>query len=80
MEAPTIVRKTKDYILVKIPLSQGGTSTSTKKVLRGDKMTVSEKRSWKRMQEAKEDIRQGRTITAPSLEAALKRYAKQQWD
>lgn len=78
METPTIVRKTRDYILVKIPLSRGDISAVRASPKNG-KMTIAEKRLWKNLQEAEKDVKRGRVITAPSIDVALKRYAKRQW-
>lgn len=78
METPTIVRKTKDYLLIKVPLPKPETNDSP--VSRNGKMTAAEKRGWKRLREAKQDIAAGRVITAPSIKEALTRYAEQQWD
>ena len=80
MATPTIVRQTKDYILVKIPLppKEDLPFPATKKA--NGKMATAERRGWKRIQEAERDVREGRVITAPSIDEALKKYAKRQWN
>ena len=80
MDAPTIVRQTKDYLLVKIPLPKDRNLAFPANKATNGKMAVAERKLWKIIKEAEEDIRRGRVITAPSIDEALKRYAKQQWD
>lgn len=77
METPTIVRQTKNYLLIKVPLPKGAGFRSER---RNGKMTAAEKRLWKRIREAEQDVRVGRVISAPSIDKALKRYAKRQWN
>lgn len=79
MATPTIVRKTKDYILVKIPLSHEGIS-ATRAMSKNGKMTLAEKRLWRVIQEGERDVKAGRVITAKSIDEALRKYAKRQWD
>ncbi len=79
MKTPTIVRQTKNYLLVKIPLPKGSNlHTHAKSGI--DKMNAAEKRLWKVIQEGERDVRAGRVITARSIDEALKKYAKRQWD
>lgn len=75
METPTIVKRTKKYLLVKIPLAEEHTVVSSKK----DKMTRAEKRLWDIIQEGEKDFREGRTITAKSIDEALRKYEKRQF-
>ena len=77
METPTIVKRTKKYLLVKIPLAEQGTVVLPSKK---DKMTRAEKRLWDIIQEGEKDLREGRTITAKSIDEALRKYEKRQWD
>lgn len=77
METPTIVRQTKDYLLVKIPLPRG-TDLKYPPTPKNGKMTIAEKRLWKVIQEGERDIKAGRLITARSIDEALKKYAKRQ--
>jgi len=78
MQTPTIVKQTKDYLLIKVPLPKKADMVLATQD--SDKMSPAEKRGWKRLQEAQQDIREGRIITAPSLKQALRRYAKREWD
>lgn len=79
METPTIVKQTKDYLLIKVPLPKqeiNGIGVSKK----NSKMTTAEKCLLKALQESERDIQAGRVITAPNITEALHRYEKQQWD
>lgn len=77
MQAPTIVKRTKKYVLVKIPLGeQGSVAASLKK----DTMSRAEKRLWDIIQESEKDLREGRVITAKSIGEALRKHEKRQWD
>ena len=75
MEPPTIVKQTKDYLLVKIPLPKQEKRIS-KLMPEKEKTADAEKR----LREAEQDVREGRIITAPSLKEALNLYARKQWD
>ena len=78
MQTPTIIKQTKNYLLVKIPLpKQESASLAMRK---NGKSTVAEKHGWKRIQESQRDIQEGRVVTASSLKEALRRYEKRQWD
>jgi hypothetical protein len=77
MEIPTIVKRTKKYLLVKIPLAEQGLVVVPSKK---DKMTRAEKRLWDIIQEGESDLREGRVITAKSIDEALRKYEKRQWD
>ena len=77
METPTIVKRTKKYLLVKIPLAEQGLVVMPSKK---DNMTRAEKRLWDIIQEGEKDLREGRTITAKSIDEALRKYEKRQWD
>lgn len=80
METPTIVRQTKDYLLVKIPLPKEGEKMSFEPPKKRGKLTKKEERLWKAIQEGERDFREGRTISATSIDEALRRYDKKQWD
>lgn len=76
METPTIVKRTKKYLLVKIPLrEQDAVVVPSKK----GKMTHAEKRLWDIIQEGEKDLREGKIITAKSIDEALRKYEKRQW-
>ena len=81
METPTIIKQTKRYLLVKIPLPR--TEMQTSKLDQQHKkspMNVAEKRLLRAIQESERDVRMGRVITAPNITEALRRYEKKQWD
>ncbi|MBI4137666.1 MAG: hypothetical protein HY472_00240 [Candidatus Sungbacteria bacterium] len=80
MDAPRIVKQTRDYMLVKIPLPKEGERVSFEPAKKTGKLTKKEERLWKIIQEGERDVREGRTISAPSIDEALRRYAKKQWD
>ena len=78
MQTPTIVKQTKDYLLIKVPLPRpDGASRAMQK---DGKLTAPEKRLLKTPQESECDVRAGRVITAPNITEALHRYEKRQWD
>ena len=79
METPTIIRQTKSYLLVKVPLpsKRGGHFEPMQK---NGKMTTAEKRLWRIIKEGEQDLQKGRTVTAPSIKEALRRYEKRKWD
>ena len=79
METPTIVKQTKGYMLVKIPLPKAKRADISFPATKNGVMTATEKRGWKRLQEAEQDIKEGRIITTSSLKEALRRYDKKQW-
>ncbi len=84
METPTVVKQTKEYLLVKIPLPpQRQRTTEVSGPMRRDKksaMSAGEKRLRKALEESERDVRAGRVITAPNIPEALRRYEKRQWD
>lgn len=82
METPTIVKQTKNYMLVKIPLPRQAVAEASEAMQRNKKppMNGGEKRLWKALQESERDVRAGRVITAPNITDALRRYEKRQWD
>ena len=79
MQTPTIVKQTKDYMLIKVPLphvsNRVGFVYKPKSIL-----SPADQEAIARVREAEEDIKAGRVITAPSLTKALRRYEKEQWD
>lgn len=75
MREPTIVRQTKDYLLVKIPLT-GGTDLKSPPTPKNGKMTMAEKRLWRIIQEGEREYREGKTISARSIDEALKIYER----
>ena len=81
MSAPTIVKQTKDYMLVKIPLPKGGDfEFQPARAVKNGLMTKAEKRLWKHIQEAERDVKEGRVISAKSIDEAMRKYDKRQWD
>lgn len=82
METPTIVKQTKNYMLVKIPLPRQTQAVLTSAV-QGTPLpaiTAAEKRLRKALQESERDVKAGRVITARNITKALRRYEKRQWD
>ena len=75
MDAPTIVRQTKDYLLVKIPLPSRENFRPPKQSTNG-KMTAAEKRLWMAIQEGEREHRLGKTIEASSIDEALEIYER----
>ena len=65
-------------MIVKIPLPQRADGAT--QAQKNGAMTLADKRLLKHIQEAEQDIKKGKVITAPSLKEALRRYDKQQWD
>lgn len=82
MEVPTIIKQTKEYMLIKVPLPQQGIMVASKPIRRDKKLAMSaeEKRLTGALQESERDVRIGRVITAPNITEALRRYEKRQWD
>lgn len=73
MKTPTIVKATKDYLLVKIPLpKQEG--LKVRSVRKNGRMNPAEKKLWKIIQEGEREYREGKTIAARSIDEALKLY------
>ncbi len=81
METPTIVKRTRDYLLTKVPLPQK-MRFNVAKVPNGrtEKMTRAEKRLLKIIQEGEREYREGKTIRAGSIDEALKIYERRQKD
>lgn len=75
METPTIVRQTKDYMLIKVPLPRG-TDLNHGQNGKNGKMTADERRLWKIIQEGEREYQEGKTISADSAEEALKIYER----
>ncbi len=77
MQTPTIVKKTQDYLLVKIPLPRGnGGRLATDKQGDRNRMTAAEKRLWGIIQEGEREYREGKTVRARSIDEALKTHAR----
>lgn len=84
MQTPTIVKQTKDYFLIKVPLPKRGTALVRPQ--KNDKMTIAspllaakaEKRLWKVIQEGEKEYCEGKTIRASSIDEALKVYERKQ--
>ena len=76
METPTIVKKTKEYLLIKVPLPKADGKETP--VVKTRKMTHAETRLWKTIQEGEKEYRGGKTIRAQSIDEALKIYERQQ--
>ena len=73
METPTIIKRTKRYLLVKIPLPQakrGGVLAREKT----KKLTADERHILKIIEEGERDYKGGRTIQARSTNEALNIY------
>ena len=75
MDTPTVVRQTKDYLLIKIPLPKGDDLTYRLKT-KGDKTTTAEQKLWKIIQEGEKEHRLKKTITARSSKEALRIYER----
>lgn len=75
METPTIIKRTKRYLLVKIPLPQakGGSILAREEI---KKLTATEKRILKIVEEGERAYKEGRTIQARSTNEALKIYGQ----
>lgn len=78
MQTPTIVKQTKDYLLIKVPLPKRGNVLVDPQ--KNAKMTAAEKRLWKVLQEGEKEYREGKTIRASSTHEALKIYERRQKD
>lgn len=76
MQMPTIVKQTKDYLLIKVPLPKRGTALVHPQ--KSDKMTTTEKRLWHIIQEGEKEYREGKTIRASSTDEALKIYERRE--
>lgn len=76
METPTIVRQTRHYILVKIPLSPQKDRAYTPVLEKPRKISRVEQRLWGIIQEGEREYREGKTIRARSIDEALKVHAR----
>jgi hypothetical protein len=74
MQTPTIVKETKDYLLVKIPLPSR--TYFRRAEPEKEKMTSAEKRLWKIIQDGEREHKEGKTIKAASIDEALKIYER----
>lgn len=82
MQTPTIVKQTRDYMIVKIPLPRHTAAapqpfhpTMLAQKANG-KLTLAEKRLWKIIQDGEREYREGKTIRARSIDEALKTHAR----
>ena len=75
METPTIVKQTKQYLIVKIPLpvQERGIVEVPEKP---KKMSHAEQRLWGIIQEGEREYRERKTIRAQSIDEALKIHAR----
>lgn len=73
------MKRTKDYMLIKVPLPKGA-GFKPAPIHKNGPMNAAEKRLWRTIQEGERDLRKGRTIIASSIKEALHRYEKRQWD
>ena len=71
MQTATIVKQTKDYLLIKVPLPRGADLES-----RPAKTTPAEQRLWNTIQEGEKEYREGKTIRAKSIDEALEIYER----
>ena len=74
MNAPTIVKQTKEYMLVKIPLPQARRFGFLPKLKA--EPTAAEKRALKMIAEGEREYSEGKTIRASSIDEALAIEAK----
>ena len=74
METPTIVRKTRDYLLIKVPLPKQKADQIG--AAKNGKMATAEKRLWELIQAGEKEYREGKTIRARSTDEALKFYER----
>ena len=73
MKTPTIVKTTKDYLLVKIPLpKQEG--LRIRSVRKTGRLNPAEKKLRKIIQEGEREYREGKTTAARAIDEALKLY------
>lgn len=75
MKTSTIVKTTKDYLLLKVPLPQGA-HFEVGPVRKNRRLTRAEKWLWKIIQEGEREYREGKTIAARSSDEALKQYER----
>lgn len=82
MQAPTIVKRTKEYLLIKVPLPAEAPvmPLPTARETPGVKATLAEKRLRKVLHESERDVAAGRVVTARNITEAMRRYGKRQWD
>ena len=75
MKMPTIVKTTKEYMLVKIPLPKGlhfAAGPAGKK----ERINPTEERLWKIIQEGEREYQKGKTIAARSIDEAISIYER----
>lgn len=75
METATIVKQTKDYMLIKVPLSKG-MNFKPKPTHKNGPMNAAERRLWRIIQQGEREYRKGKTIKADSIDEALKIYER----
>lgn len=75
MQTATIVKQTKDYMLIKVPLPRG-TDFKPTQIHKNGRMNAAEKRLWRIIQEGEREYRDGKTISAHSIDEALKIYER----
>lgn len=82
METPTIVRQTKTYMLVKIPLPRQAPIAPLPAV-RGEtrpmdvpKMNKAQKQLWGIIRDGEQEYQTGKTIRARSIDEALKLHGR----
>ena len=81
MEMPTIVKQTKEYLRIKVPLPASAPAAPypvPRTAPRGAKMTTTEKRLWGIIQDGEREYREGKTIRARSIDGALKIHARKE--
>lgn len=75
MEAATIVKQTKDYMLIKVLLPKRADFKPTP-IKKSGRMNAVEKRLWKIIQQGEREYKEGKTIAAHSIDEALKIYER----
>lgn len=73
METPTIVKQTKSYMLVKIPLPRMEDAVFASPAPR---ITKSERAFLQILQRGEKEYQEGKTISASSIDKAMRIYAK----
>lgn len=76
MQTPTIVKQTKDYMLVKIPLPPQKNGAYAPVHEKPKKMSRAEHRLWGIIRDGEQEYRAGKTIRARSIDEALKSHAR----
>lgn len=75
METATIVKQTKNYMLIKVPLPRR-TDFKPAPVHKNDRMNAAEKRLWRIIQQGEREYKEGKTIRANSIDEALEIYER----